>query len=221
MLEEVKIFKTMLRSLFYVLILFFGFGLTSMQAQDGGMQTLFGGGGIYANGGYGGFHTAFAKIEDRNTFFFGGQGGWVINHSIVFGGGGMGFNTDLKYDERLDDQYRFEGGYGGILLEFIVKPNNVVHFNFPMFIGGGGIRYTTNSKNFNSSYQEDEAGFFIFEPGVDLQVNLLPFMRLAIGARYKITSDATLRYAGTGDKIADGGLLRVPSANITFKFGRF
>lgn len=211
----------MLKSATYSLVIFFFFGLGSVHAQDGEVRTLFGGGGIYASGGYGGFNTAFANIEDRNTFFFGGQGGWVINHSFVLGGGGMGFSTDFQYDPILDDQYQFQGGYGGLLVEFIIKPNNVLHFNIPMFVGGGGIRYATDNKNFNSYYQADEASFFIFEPGIDLQVNVHPFMRVAIGARYKITSDATLRYPVSGDKIADGSLLRVPSANVSFKFGRF
>ena len=114
----------MYRSFFFSIILFLFIGLNTAYSQDSGMQTLFGGGGIYASGGYGGFTTSFAKLDDRNTFFFGGQGGWVINHSFVLGGGGMGFNSDFVYDEVLDDRYQFQGGYGGLLLEFIVKPNN-------------------------------------------------------------------------------------------------
>jgi len=185
------------------------------------MQTLFNGGGIYSSGGYGAFNMAYANIDGLNTLYFGGQGGWVINHSFVVGGGGYGFTTDFRFDEELNARYQYNGGYGGVLLEFMLKPSRIVHVNFPMLIGGGGVRYTQDSDSSNSIFQEDESSFFIFEPGVELQVNLLPFMRIAFGARYKLTSNTTLRYLSTGEAIADAGFLRVPSANISFKFGRF
>lgn len=209
-----------MRKLSFYTLIFFSV-LHSAQAQNDGIQTLFGGQGIHSSGGYGGFNTAFSEIDGRNTVFFGGQGGWVINHSFVLGGGGYGFSTALKYDEALDDRYQFEGGYGGLMLEFIINPTHVFHFNFPLLIGGGGVRYAPNNKDYSSFSQEDDAAFFVLQPGAEIQVNLLPFMRVALGARYRFTSNVSLRYADSGQAIVNEAFLRGFSGNISFKFGKF
>lgn len=208
------------RSAFTLLILAILCFKASAQNDESGMQTLLGG-GIYANGGYGGFNMAYTELDGLGTIYFGGQGGWVINHTFVIGGGGYGFTSDLRFDQELNADYQFDGGYGGVLFEYILKPNRVIHFSFPLLIGGGGVRYTRDTRNYNSGFQQDEAGFFIIEPGVELQINVLPFMRVAFGGRYKITSDINLNYRISNNRIANSGLLRAPSANISFKFGRF
>ena len=181
-------------SIFFILLFV---SVSNLKAQDGEINTLFSGGGIYSSGGYGSFNMSYGQLDGLNTFSFGGQGGWIINHSFVIGGGGQGFSSEYRYDEHLDGRYQFQGGYGGLLLEFILKPTSIVHFNIPMLIGGGGVRYTLDGKSSSSLLQEDDASFFIFEPGFDIQVNLLPFMRIALGGRFRITSDASLRYLDT------------------------
>lgn len=183
------------------------------------VKTLAGNGlGINTSGGYGGFKMAYGSIDGLNTLFIGGQGGWVINHQLVIGGGGMNFTSEERFDANLNSAYEFDGGYGGILIEYMLKPASLVHLSFPLLIGGGGIGY--ESANNTPDPVNGDAGFFVIQPGVELQLNVLPFMRIALGGSYLFTSNIDLRY-GNNDQIAGTNLMRRPNASIAFKFGSF
>lgn len=153
---------------------------------------------------------------------FGGQGGWVIDHGFVLGGGGYGFMTDRTFDQELNERYMLTGGYGGLLLEFIVAPKSPVHLSFPMLIGAGGVSYVRSANDYDYyGYAEDSEAFFVIEPGVELEVNVVKFMRIALGAKYRYTSDVSLRYFESGNLIMEDSNLSGFSTNITFKFGKF
>jgi len=110
------------------------------------------------------------------------------------------------------------GGYGGLVLEPIVFPNFPVHLSLPVLIGAGGIAYTTS--NYYPEYDdsdyfvEDSYAYFIIEPGVELELNMLKFFRLAFGGYYRYTSDIDL--IDYPENVLHGF-----SGGITFKFGKF
>ncbi len=196
---------------------------TEETANNDRVQTLFGNKEKNrSNGGYGGFSTAYTKMDGRDAIMFGGQGGWIIDHGFVLGGAGYGFMTDRFFDAELNNQYMLAGGYGGLLLEFIVAPKSPVHLSIPLVIGGGGVSYTRNNYDYDYyGYSEDSQAFFVIEPGVELELNIVRFMRIAAGAKYRFTSDVSLRYFDSGNRIMDADALNGFSTHITFKFGKF
>ena len=204
-----------------LLLAFFCFiNAKAQENYSNEVRTLAGDGlNLYSSGGYGGFKMAYGAVVGLDAFFIGGQGGWVINHRLVVGGGGMSFSSQERFDTNLNRNYRFEGGYGGLLLEYFWQPTKLVHLAFPVLIGGGGVGY--EPANISSGIAYEEAGFFLLNPGVELQLNVLSFMRIAVGGSYLFTSDIDLRYAANDQPIAATNLLRGATGTIAFKFGRF
>lgn len=191
------------------------------------------------HGGYGAFSMGYTEIDNKSALQFGGRGAWIINQRFALGFGGNGFFNNLnKPNPVTEADYYVSGGYGGLLLQPIVYPNHPVHLSFPILIGGGGVS-TFSSKNLekynwdhyhnsNYSYFNDSDYFFVFEPGIDVEFNILKFFRIAVGASYRFASDVNLKYTYT-DEITrermeinlDQNLMNNYSLNISFLFGWF
>lgn len=189
------------------------------------MQTLFGNGGIYSHGGYGGITTSYSNIDGRDAILIGGRGAWLINHRIGIGLAGTGFLTEAKTDASLNDRYQLVGGYGGLFLEFIANPDSPIHVSFPLTIGAGGVSYARSYNSFRGNdfdfFEEASQAFFVVEPGVELELNIVKFMRVAFGVSYRYTSDIDLDYVASGQAITSKDALRGLSGGITLKFGKF
>jgi len=69
--------------------------------------------------------------------------------------------------------------------------------------------------------------FFLVEPGVDLEFNVVKFFRIGVGASYRFTNGVSLRYKqldANFDEIVteiDKDALDSFSFNLCFKFGWF
>ncbi|NTW32681.1 MAG: hypothetical protein HGB12_08665 [Bacteroidetes bacterium] len=185
--------------------------------KDDGIKTIFGNKKI-SHGGYGAFTISYSPIDGKDAFITGGRGAWVIGHSFAIGLGGYGFSNDLYLDHVSGSrEYNLCGGYGGLILEPIVFPKFPVHLSFPVLLGAGGIAYTKSTYMDEFDYDvniEDSDAFLVAEPCVELEMNLLKFVRIAIGASYRFTTDAHIM-----NKSSD--VLNGFNAGLTLKFGKF
>lgn len=198
------------------------FAAMNLQAQDDQpMRTLFNNGGIRSNGGYGAVTVGYTQIANADAITIGGQGAWLINHQFGIGLSGTGFITERAYDATLDNRYITTGGYGGLMLEFIAMPKSPVHLSFPVTIGAGGITYVRSARDFEFYEAEDSQAFFVVEPGVDVEFNLLPFVRFGLGVKYRVTSDIELSYLGSGNAILEKDAMTGFSTSFNLKFGKF
>jgi hypothetical protein len=101
-------------------------------------------------------------------------------------------------------------------------PTFPVHVNFPILIGGGGLVYNTwniwnddhNDGDSWDGYTIDWDAFFVVEPGVMVELNLVKFMRLDVGVSYRYTPDLDLVNT-------PGSLINNFNANVSLKFGKF
>ncbi len=195
---------------------------TSAFAQDrnGEYRTLFGGDGIKSHGGYGAVSTGYSRIANRDAILIGGHGAWLIDHRIGIGISGTGFMTERRHDAVLDNRYLLAGGYGGLRLEYILMPNSPIHLSIPMVVGAGGVGYSRSNVDFEINNAVDSHGFFLFEPGIELELNVIKLMRISFGASYRFTSDVSLKYADA-NRIVGTDALRGFSGSISFKFGKF
>ncbi len=95
-----------------------------------------------------------------------------------------------------------------------------IHLSFPCLLGAGGVSFVThNDVDWDSNFIEDYDAFLIVEPGVDIELNLTRFMRVGLGATYRIPTSFDIGQSPLGS--VDARSLRGMTYNITFKFGSF
>lgn len=216
-----------MKKLLFSLLIISSFLTNSFSQQDENnfdkyknseIKTLFGRNKV-GNGGYGAFGVGYSTIDNRDAIVTTARGAWVIGHSLALGFAGTGFLNSYQYDAILDTDVNLAGGYGGLLVEPILLGKFPVHLSFPTIAGIGGVAYTqsqwTNDPwGYQEAWIEDYANFFIFEPGVELEFNILKFFRFAVGLSYRMTSEINL--INTPPDALNG-----LSGGMTFKFGKF
>lgn len=187
------------------------------------VSTLFGGSdGNIDHGGWGGLTFGYTQIKGEDTYLMGARGGWLIDHHFTVGLAGAGFISDheyVNYDINEGNPYNIAGGYGGLFLEALIAPFYPVHIAIPLTIGAGGITYTDQQWWTNDDWDEPYTSiasdaFFVIEPGLEVEVNLVKFMRLGVGGSYRYTSKVNM---GEGDS----DMLRGFNGYFTLKFGWF
>jgi len=165
---------------------------------------------------------------NKNVFLLGASMGVTINHwcSIGLAGYGIANSGSIKYDTLVYDDIdrkwqsaNLYGGYGGLLLEFLVLPKSPVHVAFPILIGGGGLTYMYRPEYVNKydwgGYQTvDWDAFFVIQPGVKVEFNIVKFFRIGVGASYRYTPDLDLVNTSAN-------LINQFNANLSLKFGKF
>lgn len=172
-------------------------------------ETLFD--GDYSIGGFGGPMMQFASLNGDFAFYSGGGGAAILNGNFYLGGFGMGLSSDHQYLYQAESHYA-EIGFGGLWLGYIHKPNKLVHLNFSLPIGGGGIDlFPVNDRlsapNFNDS-------FLMINPSIGAELNVASFMKIALNGGY-------MYFAGVNNDIIPAGHLNSPSVMLALKFGYF
>lgn len=183
---------------------------STLFAQE---QTIFGNGEI-SNGGFGGPVVKFSSIRDQFAALVGGRGGWIINHSLVIGGGGYGVANDIIGTKSyLGDEMLINFGYGGFEMEYILNSDKVLHATVYLLIGAGGVSHRS-SYNYDEHMIDNGDEFFVCEPAVNAELNILSFMRINIGLGYRYINGIK------DDNLTDAEFSGL-SGNLTFKFGAF
>lgn len=197
--------------------------LTSIASHAQEIQTLFR--GARSSGGYGAISNKFSNINGDYANMVEVYGGWFINQKLLLGIGAAATTNNI----RVPEQYRaipgadlsYEYGQFGLVTEYVFGSNKALHFNFTMLTGAGfTVQYMRHNSdewddwNDWSDDQRDENWFFVVEPGVQVEVNLLRWMRFSPGVSYRKTFGSDAR------GLKDGDLSDI-SYNVTLKFGKF
>lgn len=176
--------------------------------DDAPMRTLLGGDKKLHHGGWGAPTIHYTRIMDQDALLVGGRGAWIIDHRLSIGLAGHGLVTNVAnaaYDahlvasgEVLRRRSSLYMGYGGLLIEPVIAYRSPLHITLPVIIGAGGVTYGTHSElpdNFDPFTYDDHSdaqAFFVVEPGIELEINVIPLLRVGIGASYRYTSDMHL-----------------------------
>ncbi len=204
----------MRRLLFVIMLLAFA---TNIAAQE--EETLFK--GDFEKGGFGGPVVKFTSIKNTNALMVGGRGGWIINHSLVLGGGGYGLVTEVDapegaLSESEEGPLDIEFGYGGFEVEYIIHPRSLAHFSIYTLIGAGANNYVKDVGAVTESNQQvGETDFmFVLEPAVNAELNVTNWFRLNAGLSYRLVT-------GVSQDLLKNGDFSGMTATLTFKFGNF
>ena len=203
-----------MKKLLLILLLVIG---SVVYAQE---ETLMGQGEI-TQGGFGAPVIKFTSINKQFGVLVGGKGGWIIDHTIILGAGGYGLANNVEVVDIGDGRGPFLNfGYGGFDMEYIINWGKVVHTSLNLLIGGGAVSHRNNyivldwnlnTSNFGTINTDN---FFIAEPEINIEVNIVKFFRINIGASYRIISGVNLDGLRNSD-------FSGPSVVMTLKFGKF
>ncbi len=187
-----------------VFILFFCIG--SALAQDSEPETLLG--DIKAFGGFGGPYLKLGSVGTSPALWAGGFAGWVINHSLVFGGAGFGLLSNISVEDAQGGgaEQELVAGYGGVWLEYHPGWKKMLHFSFATLIGGGATRARDIDEPDSHGGDHNGDPFFVLEPVLQLNLNVVRVLRIGISAGYRYTlgvktgsiTDAEMRGATFG-----------------------
>jgi len=172
--------------------------------------------GQVESGGFGGFMVQWTDINGQSAVLAGGRGGWIINHHIILGGGGYGLASDIKSGLQKDGKELYVVlGYGGVWLEYVARPQKLLHFSVHALVGGGNVDYSLNKMRERREDEETEHdSFWLVEPGVTVTCNVTRFFRFGVGASLRQVSGVNLAPLDSSDLSGTG-------VQLFFNFGKF
>jgi len=201
----------MKRLLLVVTLIFF---ITNGMAQE---ETLVK--GDVKSSGFGGPVVKYTSVYGQSALMIGGRGGWILNHSLVIGGGGYGVVNEINAPEGVlpnQGPLDIEFGYAGLELEYIFHPKSLLHFSIYTLLGGGDNHFVRDVGPVSESNQTTgESDFvYILEPAVNAELNVTKWFRLNAGISYRLVTGVEQEELDESDFSGVAGIL-------TFKFGKF
>lgn len=116
-------------------------------------------------------------LKDRTHFQCGGEGGAIIDHSFIIGGGGMGLT--LGIDTGSNSKVML--GWGGLMIGYIFMPEIIVHPYLKVLIGGGDVEEFKQG----TYCPINTAPFFIMDAQIGTEINVSSWMRIASFVGYQ------------------------------------
>jgi hypothetical protein len=215
--KNLNIMKKNVLLLFALFLLAISSFAQTDDKTDNGIQTLFGE-KPRSHGGYIGLGVGYTQLDSKDAFTTTFRGAWIINHSFAMGISATGFSNDLYVNHPSGSDYRsLQGGFGGVMLQPYVAPRFPIHISFPVTLGAGGVAALSSHyyDAFDANwYVEDEGYFLLVEPSVDIELNLVKFIRASFGISYRYTTPLAV----------DGyssDAIRGFAGNFTLSFGKF
>lgn len=195
---------------------------SSQRRDRDRIQTVFN--GDHAVGGYGALVHKFTTINGQFAHVPGVYGGVYLNHRLFVGIAVYGSTNHIPVADEFSTQpgvpMTYQFGQAGLQTEYSFGSNKAIHVNFTAFAGSGfTVQYARERwDRYDHDYWEsgriDENWFFVVEPGVQLEINLLRWMRISPGVSYRFASGST------SPGLPDSGLSSA-AYSMTLKFGKF
>lgn len=185
-------------------------------------QTIFGSGQPKKSGAYGAIANKFTRINGSFANINEVYGGWFVNRSLLIGASISATSNRIDVPEvnKLWDGGRMTYQYGqvGLMTEYVIGSTKKVHFAVNLVTGAGFMlqydRYDLRDWDDHYVRNNNPSFFFVMEPGAQLELNLINWMRFSPGVSYRRTFGSDSK--GLSDNDISGF-----AGNITFKFGRF
>lgn len=204
------------------LIAFLAAPLVAISSLFAAENTLFTPGDSLTHGGFGAPVVKMSQVDGHGRLLVGGEGGWIINHGFYLGLGGYGMVEGITTDSispEGDRQY-MQMGYGGILTGYTFQSDALFHLGIQQLLGAGGMTLTDRrwGEKHDKDYDEDRGDdqvFFVWEPQLNGELNVTRWMRVAVGAGYRLTWLPEKSF-GFADNDLGG-----PVASLALKFGKF
>lgn len=187
-----------------IIALVFILSAFSMYAQNEEEETLFGSGDDVKFGLYAGPEFKLTSFNGELGFMTGGKAGLILDRVFSIGGGGYNIVTNHKvYDsDEVDAPWvDLDFSYGGIIFEYINDPNKLYHFTGSLLLGAGYASYSGDVYGFpeDVDWYRKGATYFVAEPQINVDVNLIKYLRLGVGASYRFAVGGDLEKTSATD----------------------
>ncbi len=149
------------------------------------------------HGVYLGLTAHYGELKSIPTYGFGFKMAYVANQQFEVGIAATVLQSDQEFITVQDVDNKLIGAYVGAHLEPIFFSKKRVNLSFPLFVGVGGIGYTTpREDDFDDEFIEDEFEnvntIFVVEPGVSALFNISRYVQLEAGVKYRFTNKIDL-----------------------------
>jgi len=161
--------------------------------------------------GYIGPLTNVTSLDGETAYMTGVNVAGIFNDHYVLGF----YNLDLENNVfSNNDTYigsRMNFNHKGIWLGYIFMPKRMVHFNANVQAGKG---YLEIYDDFQNQWIEDDF-IFVLTPGIEAEFNIARFLRVGVGANYRLSFDVDRFVNYDNTDFSDFG------AFVSFRFGWF
>lgn len=159
------------------------------------------------SGGFGGPLVKYGDINGESSVMIGGEGAGTFttgDHSLLIGGAGYGLVNEIDWP----GDRKLEVGYGGLMLGYTHKPDELVHVESKLLLGAGGATILDPQGG-----QDDTGSFMVTELSISGEVNVTDFLEIGLGGAYRLASEP-------GIDGLSGRDLSGPSLVLSFQFGK-
>lgn len=162
-------------------------------------------------------NSQFRQITDQNTLGLGVKGAvvWNPNNAI-----GFTFSSTVnKFSPSFesDSSVYLKNVLTGLFYEYMIKPNNKVHFTIPIASGVGETYYDWRELDANgaASFPYNEKYYFYIQPAVKIEINIAERWRVNAGLAYLYVPE-TFAYRGVRNTDVSG-----LGIHVGVRYGKF
>lgn len=208
---------------FKLVVLAVSLFIVNAATAQNDIQTVFGKGKPV--GGYGAISNKFTSIGGGFANMTEIYGGIYLSKKLLIGAGAAATTNyipvPLQYSIDPLKRMSYEYGQVGMMTEYVMGSNTSIHVAFSMFAGAGFTAQYERPEWYHDNYNDnyDYSGgnediFFVAEPGVQLEINILKWMRFSPGISYRAA------FGSNAVGLTDSDISKI-SYNATLKFGKF
>jgi hypothetical protein len=162
----------------------------------------------------------FSKVNGQSASLLGVKGGWVIDRSFVIGAEFYSLNTNVSSnwtDPSTGIVPAMNFNTGGLNFEYILIHEYSFSVSAEIFMGGAGLTLAPSA-----FYGCD---FLIWEPQLNVSINLNEWLHLSLGGSYRTTSSLDVYHIDGSGNYPPLDLhisnLRGWTGTIAFVFGMY
>lgn len=172
--------------------------------------------------GFGTFEARYTEMMGKPGVMMGARGGVVFSGHYLLGLGAYGLVSPLETPEvNANGNGLMDLGYAGLFTGVNIAPRKLFHISVPVFVGVGQAQI--NQKIFIESgdigitrmIYAEKSVFLVLEPALLLEVNVTNFMKIGLGASYRMIENSDLNTDISDDDLSGF------SGNLTLSFGKF
>ena len=161
--------------------------------------------------GYVGSITNITTLDGETAYMNGTHAAGIFNDHFVLGFYRMDLENSISSNNSnyIGSELYFD--HRGLWLGYIFMPKRMLHFNTNVQIGKGDIEIYDDILG---NWEEDNV-VFVLTPSLEIEFNIVKFLRIGIGANYRFALDVDQIENYNDDDFTDFG------AFINLKFGWF
>ncbi len=138
---------------------------------------------------------SYGQLRGDMTSFGGASAMFVLNKKWAIGATAQ-MSLDDAFVPKAVSPLAVQSMVMGGKIEYTPKPDALIHVSFPLMIGGGEASADSvradNGHDWNDNLGHDKGrgngnGFVVVQPGIHLEMNLLRYAKIYVGANYRLS----------------------------------